>query len=111
MVFRALPFPQPIAGAEGMLSQQPAFRHLGVRARSSWTRCRTETESPATREPREGHRRRGASGGGELEKGRQPRRASRRNWLIDLRQTLGNCFQIGFFEGNRSHFGGPKGLR
>src|SRR5258708_130073 len=41
-------------------------------------------ESPATREPGEGHRRRGASGGGELEKARQPRRASRRNWLIDL---------------------------
>src|SRR5260221_4876033 len=41
-------------------------------------------ESPATREPGEGHRRRGASGGGELEKARQPGRASRRNWLIDL---------------------------
>ena len=42
---RALHLLQPMAGAEGMLSQQPAFRHVGVRARSSWTRCRTETKA------------------------------------------------------------------
>src|SRR5258707_6259472 len=44
-------------------------------------------ESPATREPGEGHRRRGASGGGELEKARQPRRASRRNWVMTSRES------------------------